>query len=275
MGKRNTKNTDIHNDMKKALLFIFITFSISWSLWFLVPNVVMQMIGSCMPSIIGFFFLRSDKSGTYKGYGRRLINFKSIRLTWGFIILLIIPLIALISFTIQKISGGDVSSSDTFMQNLRNPVQILVIALLGLGAGFGEELGWRGFLLDTFQKYWSGLTSGIVTGVIWAAWHIPLALKNKQSLFSLDFINYSVFVILISVLITVIYNNNNRSILSAILLHCMVNFTIGMAPVPIGENVIRTICLLIILIVMILVCKSKSPNTLNMNESKTQKQVNS
>ncbi len=274
MRMRNVKNREKYNDMKKVILFILITYSISWAIWFLAPNAGIEIIGSCMPSIIGFLFLRLDKSGTYKNFGYRIFNLKLIRLKWILIILLIFPLITLISVVIQNLLGGDISSSDTFIQNVRSPLKMLGIALMGLGAGFGEEMGWRGFLLDTFQKYWSGLTSGVITGVIWAAWHIPFALMNKESLFSLFFINYFIFVILLSVLITVIYDSNHRSILSAILLHGMVNFTSYMAPVPIGQNVIRTICLLIIVIVIILVCKAKAPITFNMIESKTQKQIN-
>jgi membrane protease YdiL (CAAX protease family) len=275
---RSVKNREKYNDMKKALLFIFITYSISWSIWFFAPNAGIEIIGSIMPSIIGFFFLRLDKSGTYKNFKHRIINLKLVRLTWILIILLIIPFITFISVIIQKLLGGDISSSDTLIQNVRSPLKILVFVLLGLGAGFGEEMGWRGFLLDTFQKYWSGLTSSVITGVVWAAWHIPLALMKKESLFSLFFINYIIFVILLSVLITVIYDSNNRSILSAILLHGMVNITQYMAfinnPIPIGQDVIRTICLLIIVIGIILVCKTKAPITFNMIESKTQKQVN-
>ena len=269
---RNIKIREKYKDMKKVLLFIFITYSISWSIWFLATNTGVEIIGSIMPSIIGFSFLRFDKSGTYKNFGHRIINFKLIRLRWMLIILLIIPLITLMSVISQKILGGEISSPETFIQNIRSPLKILVFALLGLGAGFGEELGWRGFLLDTFQKHWNGLTSGVITGVVWAAWHIPFALMNKESLFSLDFINYFIFVILISVLITVIYDSNNRSILSAILLHGMVNFTQYTAflssPVPIGQNIIRTICLLIIVITIILICKSKAPITFNMLETK-------
>ena len=268
---KDVKSREKHSDMKKALLYILITYCISWSIWFLAANPGIEIIGSITPSIVGFFFLWFDKSGTYKDFGRRIINFKLIRVKWIVVILLTFPLMTLASFIIQKLLGGDISSSDAFIQNINNPLQILGFALLGLGAGFGEELGWRGFLLDTFQKYWSGLTSGLFTGVVWAAWHIPFALMNKQSIFSLFFINYVIFVILLSVLITVIYNNNNRSILSAILLHGMVNFTKYTAffnnPVPIGQDVVMTICLLILVIAIILVCKNKAPVTFNILES--------
>lgn len=49
------------------------------------------------------------------------------------------------------------------------------LAVLGLGVvgAVGEEIGWRGFLLPTLMA--SGLRAPfLVTGVVWALWHLPL-----------------------------------------------------------------------------------------------------
>jgi len=40
--------------------------------------------------------------------------------------------------------------------------------------GLGEETGWRGFALPELQKRLSPLAAGIIVGMIWATWHIPL-----------------------------------------------------------------------------------------------------
>lgn len=261
MRMENVKNREKINDIIKVLLFIAVTFSISWSIWFSASNAVIEIIGSCMPSIVGFFILRSDKSGYYKDFGHRMIDFKLIRFPWILFILLVIPLITIMSIMTQKLLGGNTPSLNSFMQNVRNPLRILAFAILGIGAGFGEELGWRGFFLDTLLKYQNGLIAGLITGFVWATWHIPFALMNKESLFSINFINYFIFVILISVLIAAIYIRNNRSILSCILLHGMVNFsqyiTFFYNPVSEEINVIRTIYLLFIVIGIILVSKTK------------------
>jgi CAAX protease family protein len=57
------------------------------------------------------------------------------------------------------------------------------LALLGGAATFlanlwtgpvAEEFGWRGYLLPKFAERWSPVAAGLVIGVIWALWHLPL-----------------------------------------------------------------------------------------------------
>lgn len=40
--------------------------------------------------------------------------------------------------------------------------------------GFGEELGWRGFLQPHLEGRWPVVTAANVVSLVWAAWHIPL-----------------------------------------------------------------------------------------------------
>ena len=42
-------------------------------------------------------------------------------------------------------------------------------------AAFGEELGWRGFLLDEFNGM-SFVKASVIIGLIWGIWHAPLIL---------------------------------------------------------------------------------------------------
>ena len=66
-----------------------------------------------------------------------------------------------------------------------DPDTLLVIALLGgLLAGptinalfaMGEEIGWRGYLLDTLKPRLGFTLSNVVIGVVWSLWHAPLIL---------------------------------------------------------------------------------------------------
>jgi uncharacterized protein len=40
--------------------------------------------------------------------------------------------------------------------------------------GFGEEIGWRGFLAPLFDARWGPVASIGIVSVMWALWHLPL-----------------------------------------------------------------------------------------------------
>ncbi len=44
----------------------------------------------------------------------------------------------------------------------------------GLVVGFFEELGWTGFAIPKLRQRYSVLTSGLIVGVLWGAWHVFL-----------------------------------------------------------------------------------------------------
>jgi len=45
--------------------------------------------------------------------------------------------------------------------------------LLVVVNGFGEETGWRGFLLPHLMRRWSPLVASLVVGACWVTWHVP------------------------------------------------------------------------------------------------------
>lgn len=92
-----------------------------------------------------------------------------------------------------------------------------------------EEIGWRGYALDRLQTRWSAVGSSLILGSVWALWHMPLFFIEGSYHYGLGFgtTGFWLFVlnlILVSVVMTWIYNNTNRSTLSAILFHFMINF---------------------------------------------------
>jgi membrane protease YdiL (CAAX protease family) len=57
---------------------------------------------------------------------------------------------------------------------------LIVAATVGFLAavafGFGEELGWRGFLVPELAKITNFTNVALISGAIWAVWHWPLIL---------------------------------------------------------------------------------------------------
>jgi membrane protease YdiL (CAAX protease family) len=48
--------------------------------------------------------------------------------------------------------------------------------ILNLSTALGEEIGWRGLLVPELAKRMSFTKVGLLSGTIWAAWHVPLPL---------------------------------------------------------------------------------------------------
>jgi len=58
-------------------------------------------------------------------------------------------------------------------QALSTPTAFLLVGML---AGAMEEPGWRGYAHEALQRRMPVLAESLVTGVFWAAWHLPLFL---------------------------------------------------------------------------------------------------
>ena len=89
----------------------------------------------------------------------------------------------------------------------------------------GEELGWRGYALNEYQKQYSPLVSSLFIGVIWGFWHLPLWLLAGYSggTLALYVASFLVAIISTSVLITFFYNRSGN-ILVAVWIHFLFNF---------------------------------------------------
>ena len=56
-------------------------------------------------------------------------------------------------------------------------IQALFLApALNFVTCFGEEWGWRGYLLPKIAKHFSTVTTLLITGIIWGLWHAPLTI---------------------------------------------------------------------------------------------------
>ncbi len=98
---------------------------------------------------------------------------------------------------------------------------------LTIAAGIGEEFGWRGFLLPRLQSRHNALVSGLIVGVVWAIWHIPMFFIKGTNQYDLQsdggllpaVLGYSIFVIFSSIQFTWVFNNTKGSVLLAAVLH--------------------------------------------------------
>lgn len=93
------------------------------------------------------------------------------------------------------------------------------------GGPLGEELGWRGFILPRLQKKFSPLVSGIILGIIWASWHLPLFYIPIAPQYKGSFLMFLLNDLLLTINFVWVFNNTKGSLLLACLFHASWNFT--------------------------------------------------
>lgn len=114
---------------------------------------------------------------------------------------------------------------------------IWIILLQGLIAGFtinalaafGEELGWRGFLLNAFKEM-KFIKASLIIGLIWGFWHAPLILMghNYPQHPQFGVLMMIILCILISPLLLYI-TLKSKSVIAAAIMHGTMNATAGIS----------------------------------------------
>lgn len=111
--------------------------------------------------------------------------------------------------------------------------------IIGLVAGFFEEIGWTGFALPRLQQKYSALGAALLIGVLWSSWHLLADyLGSSVTLGAFWLPHFFAMMILamtaMRVLIAWVYNNT-KSVLLAQLMHASsTGFLAALGPSPIS-----------------------------------------
>jgi membrane protease YdiL (CAAX protease family) len=253
----------MEKNIKKSILFIGLTFSLSWLIAILffilggkwntpismVVGVVYMFVPMTIAIIVQKFIYREPLKEPLG------ISFKLNR--WFLVAWLLPPIVAFATLGVSLLFPGIEYSSEMAgmferFRQLLTPEQFKkmeeqaatlpihpfwIVLLQGLVAGitinavvsFGEELGWRGLLQKElgFLGFWK---SSVVIGVIWGVWHAPIILQGH---------NYpqhpiaGVFMMMVfCVLLAPIFSYvrlKAKSVIAAAVIHGSLNGTIGLA----------------------------------------------
>ena len=198
-------------DFKRILLYLGITFGLTWAYCLLllyptvdgevltgVPSIIAQlMVAACMffPSIGVLLTRLVTREGFKNAWLRPHIkgNFKHYLLAWfgpgvltfagmGIYFLLFPgtfdPDCGYMKLTMA--AAGMPYEAQAVPMNLLMLIQILqaffMAPALNFVTCFGEEWGWRGYLLPKVSKHFSTMPTLLITGIIWGLWHAPLTI---------------------------------------------------------------------------------------------------
>ena len=254
---------------KSTLLFVVLTFVITWSVEIPVALVKygylaikipkgLQTLSTLAPGMAALLItaLLPGKNGIaklLKPLFQWRIGLKSYAFIFGTGILL--PFLTLLIFSV--VSG--------------QPIQIepatsllFYLAILLFFSPLWEEIGWRGFLLPRLQLRYSAFHASLIIGIIWGLWHLPIILAINP--YGDKSIIYFLFIFLgciaISILQTSIFNITKGSLLACVLLHDTINasaayFYSGLSKDEFGPFKIFTVFLILIALVIYIKTKGK------------------
>lgn len=149
---------------------------------------------------------------------------------------LALPPVFYLAVDAVNIAVGVEFSPDSLRFLLETGPAIVVIMLVSILLAFGEEAGWRGYLLPRLQARMDAVPASLLFGVVWFVWHIPLLLQTSGWPIPVR----GLWTVSGAVIFTWLFNNTGGSVLAVTLFHAGTNIwgrLIGAFPVVTGEVV--------------------------------------
>lgn len=200
---------------------------------------LLTMLGTAVPSALGLVFAYAFGGKLeLQRLVRSALRVKASGIGWLYAALLF-PAILLCACVVFAATGGVVPPAQF-------PLWFLPMAFVYLFAcmgPLGEEFGWRGFLLKRLLPGWGLVKAGLVLGLVWAVWHLPLFWLPgtvQQELAKMGHLpaisGYFLYTLCISALMSVLYVGTEGNLLLCMVFHTVCNLSLGVAPVILVQS---------------------------------------
>lgn len=226
MNKSNSLRPNM--TVKTIIPFLVITFGLSWGIAALLIFFTDQMVAifgeitnrnplyilmAYSPGIAGAFLVWRHYG--LKGLGsffRRLTLWR-MPLVWWLYLIIGIPALAYLAAALNGTIGDPFPFSSWYQVF---PALVQSLFLLGTI----EEFGWRGLLQPLLQRKMAPIWAGLIVGIVWATWHLPVFLFGGGVQYSAwPVVPFFGGVIALSVILTPMFNSARGSLLIAYLYH--------------------------------------------------------
>ena len=245
----------------RAARYFLICHGWSWACWSLAwviagerpifesPGAWLVYLGGLGPPLAGIWMTAMERGREgLKDLGRRLVDVTRVGGRWWAAIFLLPPLFMATAAAMHLAVGlpgtgitlaGPLAAASGPLAGAANAgsgaegagrllISLFLFALFVLVFGpLPEEIGWRGYLLDTLQERHDALGGSLILAAAWGLWHLPLFLLpgyfgegGPPAL-----VPYMAGLLGTTLILTWIYNGTGRSVLAAVLYHFANNFT--------------------------------------------------
>jgi hypothetical protein len=238
------KRTGAHAFVQRRPLvtFFVLSYVFAWSLWigaalFMTTTTALVVLGAWAPTAAALVVTALLEGSTgLRAFLRRVLQWR-IAVHWYVIAGLGPTIIALVAILVHMLLGGTAPSPATIAARfgiakedtarLFALLPVIFIGTIFAGGPIAEEWGWRGFAQPRLQARIGPVLAGVVIGLLWALWHLPLFVVLPSATGNIPFGAYVPLVTAFGVLFAWMYNYGGSSVLPSIVLHAGLNFVVG------------------------------------------------
>ena len=247
----------------KPKQFFILIFAVTWTFWFAAPYLgdpinsdpiflMFMLAGLFTPFTTALYLIFISKNDALKStFSNKLFNIKLIKWKTIPLFLILFPASIIISVLISTLFGysfDQFTIADEFSFSIGGIPTLLVLLL----AACFEELGWRGYAVESLNNKFNYFEATAIFGILWSLWHLPMFFipeSYQAELLQEDFIlviNFFVSIIPLAFIISWFCKKNSGSILGAILIHSIVNLSQEFFLVSPYTKCIQTLILIVI-----------------------------
>lgn len=221
----------------RLVAYVVLAYSISWSWWVPLaltathtraglgwPTHLPGLMGAALAAIIVTAAV-SGREGL-RNLAARTFRWR-IPARWYAVVAATAGLLVLAPLT-RALAGESLPGLDDYVtySGLAVLPAFLAVAIVLVVNGFGEEIGWRGFLVDGLLPRHGVVRTGLIVAPVWALWHLPLfwVVADFVDLGAVGAIGWFVGLTAGSLVLTWLYLSSGRSIAIVALWHAAFNF---------------------------------------------------
>lgn len=226
--------------VKRALVFVAITFAFTYAMWGLIAinpgglfplgspqATVPYMLGGLSPTIVMFALIKKwGQTKEERAFFRPIVQTAN---GWKFAIF-VTALFFAAYLLIAAIAAERIEP--WYMLVVNFPIMVV-------GGGF-EEIGWRGFFQPALEKKLPFWLAAPIVGVIWSAWHIPLWFITGTDQNAMNFYIFAAYCIFLSYILGALQHLTG-SVAASVAFHAWANVlfaVFAIAPIFSGKGVL-------------------------------------
>lgn len=221
--------------MLQVIGYFALTFAVSWACWLAgaaMPRtgdgagdmaagaVVLLYLGTFAPALVAL--AAAALAGGSGALGRLLQGLvrAEVPARWYLFALAYFPSLKLAAFVVHRVTHGEWPPFGSLPWYL-----VFGAIAMSTPVQAGEEIGWRSYALPRLAARLGFGWAGIVVGVVWAVWHLPLFFVPGVDNHGESFTGFVVAVTAISVAMAWLYVQTGGSVLLVMLMHSTINQT--------------------------------------------------